>query len=314
MSGTESEITILGLHVLKEEDVANRSIFRNIIGITMTLIMSFLLMLYFTIVLEVLLYKDALVAFLKNSVWSHMSHLFLYISIIISVPVILRGFIKVLIEDRKIGIKRELTSYSSGGALLTFSEAFYAAFFLSMITIFIFPLKDVAVSGDYNTILALCYLAILIAPMLEESIFRFALLLLPIYLKDRFFKKRSIRLKRVLINGKRNLDFEDIIIVIISSLLFGLAHLTSWSWSKVPQAFLLGIFLAYIALRGGIFSSIIFHWAWNSFALALYVLIILGVPFYIVLFMIMLLMLPALGLGIVAIIVLMVRIIRGKEL
>ncbi|MEM0136758.1 MAG: CPBP family glutamic-type intramembrane protease, partial [Thermoplasmatales archaeon] len=56
----------------------------------------------------------------------------------------------------------------------------------------------------------------------------------------------------------------EITVLIISSLIFGFAHVTSWDLSKVPQAALGGLFLGVLYLRFGLYADVLFHFSIDS--------------------------------------------------
>ena len=51
------------------------------------------------------------------------------------------------------------------------------------------------------------------------------------------------------------------ILIVVSSVLFGLAHFDGWGWSKVPDAALGGLLFAYIYVQYGLYASILAHCA-----------------------------------------------------
>ena len=51
------------------------------------------------------------------------------------------------------------------------------------------------------------------------------------------------------------------VLLIISSVLFGLAHLSGWGWSKVPDAALGGLLFGYIYIQYGLYASMLAHCA-----------------------------------------------------
>ena len=51
------------------------------------------------------------------------------------------------------------------------------------------------------------------------------------------------------------------ILLVVSSVLFGLAHLNGWGWSKVPDAALGGLLFGYIYIQYGLYASILAHCA-----------------------------------------------------
>ena len=50
-----------------------------------------------------------------------------------------------------------------------------------------------------------------------------------------------------------------LILILLSSIAFGMAHLEGWGWSKVPDAVLGGLFFGYIYVQYGLHAAIIAH-------------------------------------------------------
>jgi len=62
------------------------------------------------------------------------------------------------------------------------------------------------------------------------------------------------------------------IIIIVSGLAFGLAHLSSWNFAKVPQAAIGGIVFGYIFVKYGIYASILAHSTLDCLTVTVYAL------------------------------------------
>ncbi len=180
------------------------------------------------------------------------------IFLIISVAFIVKGK----------GLVYELSSRNYSWEPLSVTESFFLAFFLSIALVFIFPSLPRTAPGE--TTIIMVYNAIFLAPLSEEISYRFIILLLPVIIKD-FILYRGENPKQIidiLIDGKEDIDILDWILIGISGGIFGVAHYVfGWSFNKIFQATLLGIFLGYIAVKRGLVASIIFHFVWNSLSI-----------------------------------------------
>ena len=58
-------------------------------------------------------------------------------------------------------------------------------------------------------------------------------------------------------------------LAVLSSVVFGLAHVPSWDWWKFPPAAIAGLGMAYLFLRRGLFAAILFHFATDYLGIAL---------------------------------------------
>ncbi len=56
----------------------------------------------------------------------------------------------------------------------------------------------------------------------------------------------------------------EIVVLIVSSLIFGVAHAGSWDVSKIPQAALGGVFLGILFMRFGLYADVLFHFSVDS--------------------------------------------------
>jgi membrane protease YdiL (CAAX protease family) len=95
----------------------------------------------------------------------------------------------------------------------------------------------------------LLFIMLCFAAMWEEIIFRF-----------------------IVMNALNFFDIELIIIVIVSSLIFGLEHYKVGGWWHVVSSFLAGILFAFCFLNFGIEASAILHLFWNFFHVMLSIL------------------------------------------
>jgi len=98
------------------------------------------------------------------------------------------------------------------------------------------------------------------AGLYEELISRVLYIGIPLFL---YYRYKGIRLPwyRMIWGGNYKLGKPEIIVWIISSVIFGIAHSTAWDWSKTPQAMLGGFLLGYLYLRYGLFADVLFHYS-----------------------------------------------------
>jgi len=95
------------------------------------------------------------------------------------------------------------------------------------------------------------------AAVYEEIIVRFLFLGLPLFLTYRLLGKKLPYYR--IFGGGFKLGTFEIIYLLISSLIFGFAHMSSWGPWKVIPAFVAGLALGYLYLRYGILASIVLH-------------------------------------------------------
>nr|NIQ04549.1 CPBP family intramembrane metalloprotease [Candidatus Korarchaeota archaeon]NIU84625.1 CPBP family intramembrane metalloprotease [Candidatus Thorarchaeota archaeon]NIW12767.1 CPBP family intramembrane metalloprotease [Candidatus Thorarchaeota archaeon]NIW50974.1 CPBP family intramembrane metalloprotease [Candidatus Korarchaeota archaeon] len=119
------------------------------------------------------------------------------------------------------------------------------------------------------------YKVAITAPVFEEFLFRFMFLLLPLSIYHLI--KRDHGLKQIY-DGKIELETSDWIAILLTAIIFGLAHIGWAQWFrgvggllavmltywKIAQAMGMGVLLGYSASRYGILASIAIHWAMNS--------------------------------------------------
>ena len=118
------------------------------------------------------------------------------------------------------------------------------------------------------------YYQLIYAPIIEETEFRIIPLGLYLFLRYRFTGVKSSILDTFLYPGNilrrtgRKLDRFDFLFILITSFLFGLAHYVygGWSASKIPQTFMVGIFLGFGFMLFGPFVDIPMHFLFDGVA------------------------------------------------
>lgn len=74
---------------------------------------------------------------------------------------------------------------------------------------------------------------------------------------------------RIIWGGGYKFGKPEIIVLVISSVIFGIAHAGSWDVSKIPQAALGGLFLGVLYMRFGLYADVLFHFSIDSPSLLL---------------------------------------------
>lgn len=116
------------------------------------------------------------------------------------------------------------------------------------------------------------FYAISVAPLLEEPIFRCALVGLPLFVVFAH-KSSGVFLCKALWHPARHLHIHDkrvaTLIILVAAAIFGVSHiLNTWGVDKLAQATISGVILGYVYYRYGLVCSIIIHWASNYFVYA----------------------------------------------
>jgi hypothetical protein len=115
------------------------------------------------------------------------------------------------------------------------------------------------------------------AGLYEELISRVAYIGIPLFIyyawsaSGRRSPSRPSKLPwyRIIWGGNYKFGKPEITVLIISSIIFGFAHVTSWDLSKVPQAALGGFLLGVLYLRFGLYADVLFHFSIDSPSLLL---------------------------------------------
>ncbi len=108
------------------------------------------------------------------------------------------------------------------------------------------------------------------AGLYEELITRVLYIGIPLYIYYRLKmgpngeREKHVPFYRAIWGGNYKFGKPEITVLVISSIIFGVAHASSWDWSKVPQAALGGFFLGILFLRYGLFADVLFHFSIDS--------------------------------------------------
>lgn len=102
------------------------------------------------------------------------------------------------------------------------------------------------------------------APVWEELISRVLLLGIPLLIVDLVLnavdkKYERKPLRRYVLGGDFSFGAKEIVFLLISSLLFGYAHLGGWDIYKILPAAIAGLAMGYVFLKYGLYASIALH-------------------------------------------------------
>ncbi len=116
------------------------------------------------------------------------------------------------------------------------------------------------------------YYQLIYAPFIEELEFRILPLGAYVYLRQFYSgKKGSLFYSFMfpglsLVKSGRKLDRYDLLMILVTSTIFGYAHFAygGWSFTKIPQAFIVGIFLGFGYMLYGPFVDIPLHFLFDG--------------------------------------------------
>ncbi|MEM4161416.1 MAG: CPBP family intramembrane glutamic endopeptidase, partial [Thermoplasmata archaeon] len=148
--------------------------------------------------------------------------------------------------------------------LLIFSEVFSVIVFITIVYNLLISAGNVSPeTPDFETVPVWENMLLLAhASIYEEFAFRAVLLALPLFCIQ-LLVERKVAVKRFFTGGQK-LNMVSGTLLFLSSLIFGLAHaLYGWDVYKVFPAFVAGLGFGYLYLKGGIFASILLHFAFD---------------------------------------------------
>ncbi|MFQ6123901.1 MAG: zinc-ribbon domain-containing protein [Candidatus Heimdallarchaeota archaeon] len=153
----------------------------------------------------------------------------------------------------------------SDNSLILISQLFFAMFFFNFLYVGILWAIGFDITSPNLEGIPFVELLFLLAnaAVYEELIIRVLFLGLPLLIirsiQQRKFARRDI--KPYLLGGGVKIGKLELLVLCVSSAVFGLAHVSSWGWWKFGQATLGGIALGFLFLRVGLHSSIALHFS-----------------------------------------------------
>ena len=133
--------------------------------------------------------------------------------------------------------------------------------FTSLVVILISWLIGAAISENFTSSMTHYQLlaSMLVAGPLEECIFRILLIGLPMFIICLVCHRGSA--KDIL--GGFGMSRAALVLIVISSVVFGLGHLEGWSIMKFPDTFISGLMFGYIYVQYGAHVTIFMHSAFD---------------------------------------------------
>ncbi len=108
------------------------------------------------------------------------------------------------------------------------------------------------------------------ASVYEELVTRVLLIGLPLFIIGS--SSGRYRGLRTLIGGTKTFDQPTMVLIVLSSLIFGLAHVIyGWDAFKFPSAFFSGLLFAYLYIEKGLHASIMLHFMIDYFGAILFI-------------------------------------------
>jgi len=107
------------------------------------------------------------------------------------------------------------------------------------------------------------------AAVYEEIISRVLLIGMPLLIIHALTGKLIEQKRNYLLGGGFEISKITIILIIFSSLTFGLAHAPGWDYWKVLPTFITGFALGYLFIRKGVFAAILLHFTVNFLTIPL---------------------------------------------
>ncbi len=200
-------------------------------------------------------------------------YIFIVVAIVISVMWLIktegREFLKIISKSAK---KIRPPPSKSDNSFVMIAQLFFALIFFNMVVIIFLMFLGVpdtpATSGE-EPVLWEYFFDLANASVAEEIFTRTLYIGIPLLVFDSFAQRRKQKIYRYFIGGGFKLEHITILLIIISSILFGLAHYPSWGLWKVIPTFVAGLAFGYLFVKKGIHTAIILHFLFDYMSLAL---------------------------------------------
>lgn len=195
--------------------------------------------------------------------------------------------------------------FTTKNSFILIPQLFLALLFLNVVVVVIFTIIGIETPtpdslGDETPLWQLMY-GLANASVWEEIATRVFLIGLPLAFIEIFRRASSrgtaYKPYQYLLGGNMKIGYPELFFIFISSVLFGLAHVGAWDWWKFIPTFFSGLAFGYLFVVKGLHTAILLHFAFDYlsmplelfthpatdllFGLAMFVLIILGLIFFI---------------------------------
>jgi hypothetical protein len=118
------------------------------------------------------------------------------------------------------------------------------------------------------------------ASVYEELITRLLIIGVPLLGIDILMQRKRERAVKYLLGGGFELNLPTAFLIVFSSALFGLAHISGWDYYKVIPTFISGLAFGYLFVVKGLHAAIVLHFAFDYMNVPL---ILMGYPLTLVL-------------------------------
>lgn len=198
-------------------------------------------------------------------------YLFLVVSILLSYAMIfytgwdgLVSYIKSVLDGKFDQLEKNYSETSS--PILRLATVFAALIFISYLYVILleFTGRGIETPGQFLEMpLWRRIFSLTEAAVWEEIIVRVAYIGLPMVIYAAVKGRKKLR--KYPLGGFGFEDRFSVILVIISTIIFAMAHLPGWNWDplKVIQVLPAGIFFGYLFVKDGLHSAILVHFVWD---------------------------------------------------
>jgi DNA-directed RNA polymerase subunit RPC12/RpoP len=155
--------------------------------------------------------------------------------------------------------------------IIKLAQLFFAVFSFSVIYNYILSLNKVQThTPDFSSfsLWTLIY-NLTTAAVYEEIISRILLIGVPLLIIHFVMKKAKKPIWKYFMGGDFKIGKLTILLILISSVTFGLAHAPGWDYWKVVPSFVSGLALGYLFVTHGVYASILLHFSINFLTIPL---------------------------------------------
>jgi membrane protease YdiL (CAAX protease family) len=179
---------------------------------------------------------------------------------------------------KKAGSKLRAPMMETDNSLIMLGQLFIALYSFNLLFSFILRIGQVSTRvPDFASLSNWAFIYNLTsAAVYEEIISRVLLIGIPLFIIHAVLGRLKDSKRNYLLGGGFSINKLTIILIIFSSITFGLAHAPGWDYWKVIPTFVSGFALGYLFIKKGIFASILLHFMFNFLSIPLR---IFGNPF-----------------------------------
>jgi hypothetical protein len=198
-------------------------------------------------------------------------YIFIVASIIISIFWLLKSegteFVRIFINSVK---KVNPPPMKLKNSIVIIFQLFFAVIFFDMLVVFILTITGTLPTGPTVTVqpeLWEWFFGLANASVAEEIFTKTIFIGIPLLIFDVIARRPKNKIHRYFIGGGFKIEYVTIILIVFSSVLFGVAHYPSWGLWKVIPTFVSGLAFGYLYVKKGIHTSIILHFLFDYLAM-----------------------------------------------